>query len=115
MPIAHIAGGDVTEGAFDDGFRHAITKMAQLHFPTNADAARRIRQLGEADERIHMVGSPGRSLIAKRRYRRATLSSHRSASCQDDEISIVTFHPVTLVADSLAELEEMLAALDERR
>lgn len=63
IPIAHIAGGDVTEGAFDDAFRHAITKMAHLHFVTNDEAARRVRQLGEEAGRVHVVGSPGLDLV----------------------------------------------------
>ena len=63
LPIAHIAGGDVTDGAFDDLFRHAITAMAHIHFVTNKDAARRVRQLGQAPDRIHQVGSPGLDLM----------------------------------------------------
>src|ERR1019366_7811968 len=47
IPVAHIAGGDSTEGAFDEAIRHSITKMSHLHFVTNEDAARRVRQLGE--------------------------------------------------------------------
>ncbi|MBK9077981.1 MAG: UDP-N-acetylglucosamine 2-epimerase (hydrolyzing) [Hyphomicrobium sp.] len=59
LPIAHIAGGDVTEGAYDDSFRHGISKAASLHFATNPEAATRLRQMGEPEDRIHMVGSPG--------------------------------------------------------
>lgn len=111
VPIAHIAGGDITEGAFDDAFRHAITKLAQLHFPTNEDAARRIRQLGEAADRVHVVGSPGLDLIAKTGIpaRAAFFAAIDLAPKQHN--LLVTFHPVTLAADSLAQLEEVLAAL----
>ena len=59
VPMAHLCGGDVTEGAYDDSIRHALTKMAHLHFVTNADAATRVAQLGEAPEHIHNVGSSG--------------------------------------------------------
>src|SRR6185369_14428979 len=65
VPIAHLCGGDVTDGALDDAFRHSISKMASLHFPTNSDAARRLRQLGEAEERIHAVGSTGIDAILR--------------------------------------------------
>jgi UDP-N-acetylglucosamine 2-epimerase (non-hydrolysing)/GDP/UDP-N,N'-diacetylbacillosamine 2-epimerase (hydrolysing) len=58
IPIAHIAGGDTTEGAFDEAIRHSITKMSHLHFVTNEDSARRVRQLGENPEQIHLVGNP---------------------------------------------------------
>ena len=112
VPIAHVAGGDVTEGAFDDAFRHAISKMAHLHFPTNQEAARRIRQLGESDERIHVCGSPGLDLIAK------TPIPPRDVFFAAVDIQprrrnfVVTFHPVTLHDNSLNELEETLAALE---
>lgn len=114
VPIAHIAGGDLTEGAFDDSFRHAITKMAHLHFVTNEMSARRVRQMGEADDRIHVVGSPGLDLI------RTTPVPSREAFFASVGLVpgavnvLATFHPVTLAADSLAQLDEMLAALAAR-
>lgn len=114
VPIAHIAGGDVTEGAFDDAFRHAITKMAHLHFVTNEAAARRVRQLGEAADRVHVVGSPGLDLI------RTTLVPSREAFFASVGLApgavniLATFHPVTLAADSVAQLDEVLAALAAR-
>lgn len=63
--MAHIAGGDVTEGAFDEAIRHGITKMSHLHFVTNAVSARRVRQLGENPEYIFNVGSPGLDCIKR--------------------------------------------------
>lgn len=59
IPIAHIAGGDITEGAFDDAMRHGLTKLAHLHFVTNALSAQRVRQMGEPADRVFNVGSPG--------------------------------------------------------
>lgn len=112
VPIAHIAGGDLTEGAFDDTFRHAITKMAHLHFVTNKDAAHRVRQLGEPTDRIHVVGSPGLDLI------HATTLAGRDEFFSALGLSsgrvnfLVTFHPVTLARDSVTQVAEMLAALD---
>ena len=64
IPIAHIAGGDTTEGAFDEAIRHSITKMAHLHFVTNELSARRVRQIGEDPASIHVVGSPGLDHVA---------------------------------------------------
>jgi UDP-hydrolysing UDP-N-acetyl-D-glucosamine 2-epimerase len=57
VPIAHLAGGDLTEGSQDDCFRHAITKLSHLHFPTHIESAARIIQMGEQPSRVHMVGS----------------------------------------------------------
>lgn len=58
VPIAHLAGGDVTLGSQDDCMRHAITKLSQLHFPTHEEAAKRILALGEDESRVFTVGSP---------------------------------------------------------
>ena len=63
IPIAHIAGGDTTEGAFDEAIRHSITKMSHLHFVTNEASAQRVRQLGENPEHVYTVGSPGVDVI----------------------------------------------------
>lgn len=58
VPIAHLSGGDVTQGSRDDDYRHAITKLSHLHFPTNAHAAGRIISMGEEPHRVHNLGSP---------------------------------------------------------
>ncbi|MDB5599496.1 MAG: hypothetical protein JWN71_1540 [Xanthobacteraceae bacterium] len=111
IPIAHIAGGDVTEGAFDDAFRHAITKLAHLHFVTNSDAARRVRQLGEEAARVHVVGSPGLDLVRMTKVP-AREAFFASVDLEPRAVNvIVTFHPVTLADDSLSQLDELLAAL----
>jgi len=65
LPIAHIAGGDTTEGAFDEAIRHSISKMAHIHFVTNGISARRVRQLGENPQYIFNVGSPGIDYIKR--------------------------------------------------
>jgi UDP-N-acetylglucosamine 2-epimerase (non-hydrolysing)/GDP/UDP-N,N'-diacetylbacillosamine 2-epimerase (hydrolysing) len=70
VPIAHIHGGDVTRGGTDESARHAITKMAHLHFPATAASAARIRQMGEDPWRIHVTGAP--CLDTLLRYRKAT-------------------------------------------
>lgn len=59
IPIAHINGGEVTEGAFDDSIRHAITKMSSLHFVANSEYEKRVLQLGEDPSRVHNVGHLG--------------------------------------------------------
>lgn len=59
IPLVHLSGGDVTEGSQDDCMRHAITKLAHIHFPTNADSHRRILTMGEESWRVHTVGCPG--------------------------------------------------------
>lgn len=113
VPVAHIAGGDSTEGALDEALRHSITKMAHLHLVTNELAARRVRQLGEDPQRIHVVGSPGLDHLQRRPLLgRAELEEALGATLGLRNL-LVTFHPVTLEpGESEAQLAELLAALD---
>ena len=113
IPVAHIAGGDVTEGAFDDAIRHSITKMSHLHFVTNAAAAARVRQLGEDPRFIFNVGSPGLDTIARTPLlARAELEAALGFPFRKHNL-LVTFHPATLDATgSAAQLGELLRALD---
>ncbi len=64
IPIAHIHGGEVTHGALDDGFRHAISKMASLHFVSHEDYKNRLLRMGERPERVHTVGAIGLDPLA---------------------------------------------------
>ncbi|MBO6781043.1 MAG: UDP-N-acetylglucosamine 2-epimerase (hydrolyzing) [Rhodothermales bacterium] len=119
IPVAHIHGGEVTEGAFDDSLRHAVTKLSHLHFATTEDYARRIRQLGEEDWRVHAVGSPNLdNLTQLDLLSREELWAHyawpahpTNAGRADRPFVMVTFHPVTLQWDeSERHLKELLAA-----
>ena len=65
IPIAHISGGDITEGAIDNTIRHCVTKMSQLHFPGCEQSRRRIIQMGEFPETVFNVGEPGVENIKK--------------------------------------------------
>jgi UDP-hydrolysing UDP-N-acetyl-D-glucosamine 2-epimerase len=113
IPVAHIAGGDTTEGAFDESIRHAVTKMAHVHFVTNEQSARRVRQLGEDPQRIHVVGSPGLDHLRRRPLLdRAALEEALGARLGVRNL-LVTFHPVTLEpGETERQCTELLAALD---
>lgn len=113
IPVAHIAGGDVTEGAYDELIRHAITKMAHLHFVTNADAARRVRQMGENPANIHNVGSPGIDAIKRMQLLdRPALERDLGFNFQERNL-LVTFHPATLENASAGDqFTQLLVALD---
>lgn len=112
IPVAHIAGGDTTEGAFDEAIRHSITKMAHIHFVTSEDAARRVRQLGEDPAHIHCVGSTGIDVIRKMPLLgREELAQELGFSFQDRNL-LVTFHPATLDDQSAGvQFQELLKAL----
>lgn len=113
IPVAHIAGGDITEGAFDDSIRHALTKLSAIHLVTHDDAARRVAQMGEDPGRIHIVGSPGLDHLARTTLLdRSGLEAALGAPLGDQNL-LVTFHPVTLAGDrGLGEFEAVLAGLD---
>jgi UDP-hydrolysing UDP-N-acetyl-D-glucosamine 2-epimerase len=113
IPMAHIAGGDTSEGAFDEAIRHGITKMAHVHFVTNADAARRVRQLGEDPASVHLVGSPGLdTLVRAELLDRAALEQSLGRKLRARNF-LITFHPVTLEPEgSRAQMQALLDALE---
>ena len=113
IPVAHLCGGDVTEGAWDEGIRHAISKLAHLHFPTHADAARRLIAMGEPPDRVHAVGSTGiDTLLATELLDRTALEADLGFRLRERNV-LVTFHPETLAPDlGVADADELLAALD---
>jgi UDP-hydrolysing UDP-N-acetyl-D-glucosamine 2-epimerase len=113
VPIAHLSGGDLTEGAIDDAFRHSISKIAHLHFVTNADSARRIAQLGEEPSRIFNVGNPGLDRLSEIELPgKAEFFASVGLKAQPRNL-LVTFHPATLADDSEQQCEAMLEALDQ--
>lgn len=113
LPIAHLHGGEVTEGAFDDAIRHAITKMAHLHFVAAEEYRRRVIQLGEDPERVFLCGGLGVDIISKT----PLLDREAFEAAIDFKLGrrnlLVTFHPVTREHDAAtAQMKELLAALD---
>jgi len=114
IPLAHLHGGETTEGAFDEAIRHSVTKMAHLHFVAAEDYAQRVRQLGEADDRIFNVGAPGLDHLEHTTLAtRDELASHLDLVLTSP-LLVVTYHPETLDADGgLGGLVAMLEALDD--
>jgi UDP-hydrolysing UDP-N-acetyl-D-glucosamine 2-epimerase len=114
VPVAHLSGGDITEGAIDDAMRHAITKMSHLHFVTNAPAATRVTQMGEDPTRVIVAGNPGLDdLIGFEPMPRAELSRALGLTLRARNL-LVTYHPVTLADEPpAAAFGELLAALDD--
>lgn len=112
VPLAHLCGGDTTEGAYDEAIRHAITKMAHLHFVTNERSAERVRRMGEDPARVHVVGSTGLdALHALTLLSREALAHELGAPLAGRNL-LVTHHPATLGDDALTEFGELLAALE---
>jgi GDP/UDP-N,N'-diacetylbacillosamine 2-epimerase (hydrolysing) len=112
IPVAHLHGGETTEGAFDEALRHSITKMAHLHFVANEKYRQRVIQLGEQPERTFLVGSVGIDSIKKLRLlNRDELEESMGFKFRQKNL-LITFHPVTLEAASAeSQMRELLAAI----
>jgi GDP/UDP-N,N'-diacetylbacillosamine 2-epimerase (hydrolysing) len=114
IPIAHIHGGETTEGAVDEAFRHSITKMAHLHFPSCEEYRRRIIQLGEDPARVFNVGALGLENIRKINLMNREELATSIGFGLDRPFFLVTFHPVTLEnATSGEQFDQLLQALEQ--
>jgi GDP/UDP-N,N'-diacetylbacillosamine 2-epimerase (hydrolysing) len=114
IPVAHCHGGETTEGAVDESIRHAITKMAHIHFTATEEYRNRVIQLGENPQNVHTVGALGLENI-----RRLKLLDKKALEAKINfefaaETFMVTFHPVTLEhATAERQSAELLDALDQ--
>ena len=114
IPIAHIHGGETTQGAFDEAFRHSITKMSHIHFAATNEYANRIIQLGEDPSRVFNVGGPGIENIKKLNLLNKDEFEKSIKFKLAKKNILITFHPVTLENSSAREqFGEILKALDE--
>jgi UDP-hydrolysing UDP-N-acetyl-D-glucosamine 2-epimerase len=114
IPIVHLHGGEITQGAFDESLRHAITKMSHLHFTSTEVYRRRVIQLGEDPQRVFNVGALG---VENIHHLKPMTKQELSESLQlelKNKIILVTFHPVTLENQTAAsQLQEVFEGLKE--
>lgn len=114
IPIAHISGGERTEGAIDEGIRHSITKMSYLHFTSTAEYRKRVVQLGENPERVFNVGEIGLDNIKNLKLLTKEQIEKSLNFKFGDKNVLFTYHPTTLNNDQLEEeIEEIMKALEE--
>ena len=114
IPIAHIHGGEVTEGAIDDAIRHSITKMSFLHFTSTEVYRRRVIQLGEHPDRVFCVGALGIENIHSQKLLDKSELEESIQFKLGEKYCLVTFHPVTLEEGSgIEQVNELLQAMDE--
>ncbi|WP_234016242.1 UDP-N-acetylglucosamine 2-epimerase [Magnetospirillum gryphiswaldense] len=113
VPIAHIHGGEATEGAIDDSLRNAVTALAHLHFPTAAEYAGRIRQMGVAPERIFQVGAPALDNLQRLALLDRDLLAVELGMDLNAPLLMVTYHPVSVNHDDPAGgIDVLLQALE---
>src|SRR6266853_1583596 len=113
IPIAHIEGGEISEGAIDDAVRNALTKFSHLHFTTTETARLRVLAMGEESWRVHRVGAPSLDHL-----RRQTLLNRAQVEAElslklDQPTIMVAYHPVTLERDTTVEAGAVFSALEQ--
>ena len=112
IPIAHIEGGEVSEGAIDDAVRNALTKMSHLHFTPTQTAKRRVIAMGEEPWRVHRTGAPSLDhLVRNTLVSRDVLQQELGITLAADAI-LVAYHPITLARDTLCEVDALFGALE---
>ena len=109
IPIAHMYGGETTEGAVDESIRHAITKLSYLHFTSTEEYRKRVIQLGETPDRVFCVGAVGIENILQEQLLSKSELEESIGFVLDKPYAVITFHPVTLEGDSSGEqFQELL-------
>ena len=113
--VAHIGGGDITEGAVDDAIRHCITKMSNLHFPGCEQSRKRIIQMGEQPQYVFNVGEPGvENCLDLEKMSRKALAESLNFDIVNNDYSLVTFHPVTMENNTgVEQVYELIHAMDK--
>jgi len=115
IPIAHLHGGEVTAGAYDEAFRHSITKMASIHFVATEEYKKRVIQLGEDPSTVHLVGGLGVDTIKELKLLSKDEIEQNLGIKFAKKSLLVTFHPATLEDQAPEEqICELLAALSDR-
>ena len=114
IPVAHLHGGETTEGAFDEAIRHSITKMSHLHFVAAEEYRQRVIQLGEQPNRVFLVGGLGVDNIKRLKLLgRVELEKYLDFKFGQKNL-LITFHPVTLEKNTASDqMTELLNALSK--
>lgn len=112
IPIAHLGGGEISEGAIDDSIRHSLTKLSHLHFAITEKCAERIIRMGEETWRVHASGSPRLDFTTRMQYKSKEELAKKLGIDFSGKTALVIFHPSTLENKSAEEqTEELLKAL----
>jgi UDP-hydrolysing UDP-N-acetyl-D-glucosamine 2-epimerase len=116
IPIAHIHGGETTEGAIDEAIRHALTKMSHIHFVATEDAGRRVIRMGEQPSRVLVSGAPALDNLSALKFLDRAELERATGFPFDPAPLLTTVHPTTLEhEDTGAQIDEVMAALSMAR
>ncbi len=112
IPMAHIEGGEFSEGAIDDAVRNALTKMSHIHFTSTETARTRVISMGEEPWRVHRAGAPSLDHLGRSDLlRREELEERIGVDLTQDSV-LVAYHPVTLLSDTVSEADALFRALE---
>jgi UDP-hydrolysing UDP-N-acetyl-D-glucosamine 2-epimerase len=111
IPIAHIEGGELSQGAIDDAVRNALTKMSHIHFTSTEGARDRVISMGEEPWRVHRAGAPSLDHLRKSKLLPRPEIESRLKIDLSRPTTVIAYHPVTLLSDTNAEADEVFAAL----
>jgi UDP-hydrolysing UDP-N-acetyl-D-glucosamine 2-epimerase len=111
IPIAHIEGGEVSEGAIDDAVRNALTKMSHIHFTSTFAARERVIAMGEEEWRVHRAGAPSLDQLRRRLLLAREEVEHKLQLDLRQPTILVVYHPVTIARDTLQEADALFEAL----
>jgi UDP-hydrolysing UDP-N-acetyl-D-glucosamine 2-epimerase len=115
IPVAHIEGGEVSEGAIDDAVRNALTKLSHIHFTSTAAARERVIALGEEEWRVHRAGAPSLDHLRRQPLlSREEIEKRLELNLKTPTV-LVAYHPVTIARDTLQEVEALFTALGNLR
>lgn len=113
IPIIHLGGGEVSEGAIDDCIRHALTKLSRVHLVITEECAERVRQMGEETWRVHVVGSPRLDYMHQQRYKSRQELSEALGIKFEKPLGLVIFHPATMEHfNTEMQIKQLLEAMD---
>jgi len=112
IPIAHIEGGEVSEGAIDDAVRNALTKMSHIHFTSTHAARQRVIEMGEEEWRVHRAGAPSLDHLRRQKLLTRKEVAARLQLDLSNPTILVAYHPVTLARDTIEEADALFAALE---
>lgn len=113
IPIAHIEGGEISQGAIDDSVRNAITKLAHVHFTSTATARRRVIAMGEETWRVHHAGAPSLDHLRRSDLLNRAVLEDRLGLRLTSPTLLAAYHPITIVRHTTTEADAMFAALKD--
>ncbi|MGA7061326.1 MAG: UDP-N-acetylglucosamine 2-epimerase [Candidatus Acidiferrales bacterium] len=112
IPIAHIEGGEISEGAIDDAVRNALTKLSHIHFTSTQAARERVIAMGEEEWRVHRAGAPSLDHLRRRALLSREQVEERLGLDLRTPTILVVYHPMTIARDTLEEVDALFAALE---